>query len=142
MSDDHLEYTNRTYERWLLASVWILIVFNCYLLFQGNYLTLIPLFLQGAIISVHALKWSEQRILIRFWSGIWILAGSAGLVSSCAQAVAGIIPEETTTTMLLGSIAVYIAEVAGGLYFMIMLPRSTRVVVDESIPSNDSPHAS
>jgi hypothetical protein len=130
MADDHLEYTNKNYRNSLIVTITILFLTNFYLLITGILLAIVPIILQGLLLVTMYLKWSEQRIVIKFWAGIIFISGISGLIAACARAVGNSLGDDRGQPIDPGQVAYSCVCVGIGIYYYVMLPRSTKIVED------------
>ena len=144
MADDHLEYTNLNYRNSLAATLGFLLIVNLYFLFSGSLFALIPIVLQAALLSLVFLRWTEQRILIKFWAALIFVSGIAGLIAACSQVAHNSLVDDATTFQNVSAITVLynVVCICASIYYYRMLPKSTRVVVDTEDAASDSTHAS
>ena len=144
MADDHLEYTNMNYRNSLVATLGFFLLVNLYALVSGNLIAAIPVILQAGLLITIYLKWSEQRILIKFWAALMFLSGIAGMVGACAQIVNNSVTDDATLFQHLEplTLSYNVACIAVSIYYYRLLPRSTKIVEEVEQAAPDSMHAS
>jgi membrane-bound ClpP family serine protease len=134
MSTEILIYTNKKFKISLLATLYLLLVFNIYSFLQGNLFAFLLLFLQAALLIVIHLKWPEQRILIKFWAALLFIWGSVTLVSALINYLLG---GDAIFSFTIMDFIYRIFSIIIGIYYYGMLKNYTKVVIEEDTTAKD-----